>query len=146
MSCFVLDDDRNTLFGCVHHSIFDGRSMELLLDQITSGMVVGDSVDTSSGPSHYSVRRYAAMERAMEEEGKTAQHITQWEKILDDTPPRLDLDTMAHQADTQSSSLYSTQSLHLDKKIVRQQSTKPTTDKQWRRWKFHVGGSTWWTR
>ena len=58
----------------------------------------------------------------MEEEGKTAQHITQWEKILDDTPPRLDLDTMAHQADTQSSSLYSTQSLHLDKKIASEMS------------------------
>ena len=76
----------DVLLGCVHHSIADGRSMELLVQW------VGGEGRASAGAKEYSVRRYAAMEamQLCRENEWFGWAVGQWQKVLGDTPGRFE--------------------------------------------------------
>ena len=82
---FDVDSKRNILKGCVHHSISDGRSMDILLNAIVSRHVKQSTKD-------FSVRKYAALEASEEITEKYASSVEHWKRIMEDTPPRLEVD------------------------------------------------------
>ena len=82
---FAVDAEKNILKGCIHHSIADGRSMEVLFDAIGSGRVK----ETSKA---FSTRKYAALESSPEMMEKYTKSLCEFKRILGDTPPKLELD------------------------------------------------------
>ena len=115
---FALNNKTNILTGCLHHSIADGRSIALLLCWIASAEVNKASYSSSDDKEmacHYSVRRYAALENTIEEQEKEKDNIVKWKQILEDTPPKLDLDFAS-----QVQPSYSVQNVNMDKSTVSQ--------------------------
>ena len=82
---FAVDREKNILKGCIHHSIADGRSIGILLSAIATGQVKQSTKD-------YSVRKYAALEASEEMSEKYAASVEEWKRIMEDTPPRLEVD------------------------------------------------------
>ena len=79
---FAVDENTNTLMGCIHHSIADGRSVEILLRHLVPGVV----------EEQYTVRRYSALETYEDVEGVYLSSIMEWKNMLGDIAPRLEID------------------------------------------------------
>ena len=82
---FGIDNEKNILIGCVHHSIFDGRSMKIFLDAISIGKV-------KASTKEYTVRKFAAYEALAEVQNEYRSSAIALKEILGDTPPRLEVD------------------------------------------------------
>ena len=94
---FIIEKDNNVLKGCIHHSLADGWSLELLLRWIVTGYVPEKTMKCT-------VRSYAAWEAKEMEEGneRLSASIVYWEKILGDTPERFDCDMITIRRDENS--------------------------------------------
>src|SRR5210317_423370 len=82
---FGVDRNMNILHGCIHHSIADGRSLQILLEAIAAGEVKNETRD-------WSVRRYAAYEALPEVIAEQQASVERCVDMLGDTPPRLEVD------------------------------------------------------
>src|SRR6056300_644453 len=82
---FGVDRNTNILYACIHHSIADGRSMQILLEAIAAGEVKNETRD-------WSVRRYAAYEGLPEVIAEQQASVERYVEILGDTPARLEVD------------------------------------------------------
>jgi hypothetical protein len=82
---FAVGEEKNIVKGSIHHSIADGRSMEVLLEAIRTGVV-------QESTKAFSVRKYAALEASTEMVDKYTASAEDWKRMLGDTPPRLEVD------------------------------------------------------
>ena len=82
---FGVDVESNTLYGSIHHSIGDGRSIQILLDAINVGTV-------KASTSEWSIRKYAAFEALPEVVIDQRALVEKYVELLGDTPPRLEVD------------------------------------------------------
>jgi hypothetical protein len=82
---FGVDRNTNKLYACFHHSINDGRSMQILLEAIAAGEVKNETRD-------WSVRRYAAYEGLPEVIAEQQASVERYVEMLGDTPARLEVD------------------------------------------------------
>jgi len=82
---FGVDVESNTLYGSIHHSIGDGRSIQILLDAINVGTV-------KASTSEWSIRKYAAFEALPEVVNDQRALVEKYVELLGDTPPRLEVD------------------------------------------------------
>jgi len=77
---FGVDKKTNILYMNTHHSIFDGRSGQILFDAINKGAV-------KSSTRKWSIRKYAAF-KALDQRASVQKYV----ELLGDTPPRVELD------------------------------------------------------
>jgi len=82
---FGVDKKTNTLYGNIHHSIADGRSVDLLLEAIASGKVKLSS-------KQYTIRKYSAYEALPQVQEDQKELVNKCVNMLGDTPGRLELD------------------------------------------------------
>ena len=82
---FGVDLGTNTLYGSIHHSIGDGRSIQILLDAINVGT-------EKASTSEWSIRKYAAFEALPEVLDDHGALVEKYVELLGDTPLRLELD------------------------------------------------------
>ena len=82
---FAVDSEKNVLKGCIHHSICDGRSMDILLEAVVTGQVKASSKE-------FNVRKYAALEASEEMTCRYAESVEEWKRMMGDTPARLEVD------------------------------------------------------
>jgi len=68
-----------------HHSIFDGRSVQILFDAINTGAV-------KSSTRTWSIRKYAAFEALPEVVDDQRASVQKCVELLGDTPPRVEVD------------------------------------------------------
>ena len=82
---FGVDKKTNMLYGNIHHSIADGRSLQILFEAIAAGEVKNETSD-------WSVRKYAASEALPEVVDEQQEMVKSFVEMLGDTPPRLEVD------------------------------------------------------
>src|SRR6056300_1670034 len=82
---FGVDTKTNILNGNIHHSIADGRSLQILFEAIAAGEVKNETMN-------WSIRKYAALEELPEVISEQQACVERCVEMLDDTPPRLEVD------------------------------------------------------
>ena len=82
---FGVDTKRNILYGNIHHSIADGRSLQILFEAINAGAV-------KSSTEKWSIRKYSAFEALPEVVDEHRASVQKFVELLGDTPPRLEVD------------------------------------------------------
>ena len=82
---FGVDRENNMLYACIHHSIFDGKSVQVFLEAVAMGRA-------KSSTKLYNVRKYAAYEALPEVQEKYKASAVAWKDLLGDTPSRLEVD------------------------------------------------------
>eukprot|EP00560_Eucampia_antarctica_P002932 CAMPEP_0197841126 /NCGR_PEP_ID=MMETSP1437-20131217/45995_1 /TAXON_ID=49252 ORGANISM="Eucampia antarctica, Strain CCMP1452" /NCGR_SAMPLE_ID=MMETSP1437 /ASSEMBLY_ACC=CAM_ASM_001096 /LENGTH=391 /DNA_ID=CAMNT_0043450827 /DNA_START=94 /DNA_END=1266 /DNA_ORIENTATION=- len=85
---FAVDKEKNILKGSIHHSIADGRSMNVLFEAIATGHCKESTMGLT-------VRKYAALEASSEMKEKYTDSVEEWKEIMGDTLPRLAVDFTA---------------------------------------------------
>jgi len=111
---FAIERDTNVLVGSFHHSIADGRSVELFFRWIVSGNVPGIAIE-------YNVRRYAALEAKETDKDNEmfAAALTKWGGIMKDTPERFDCDVISSRSVSDiDASAYNVQKLLINVDMV----------------------------
>ena len=93
---FGVNKEKNMLLGCIHHSIADGRSMQILLKAIYEGHV-------ESSTKIYNARKYAAYEALPEVQDGYKDSVVTWKEMLGDTAPRLEVDFASSSAQPSAS-------------------------------------------
>ena len=99
---FGVDTKRNILYGNIHHSIADGRSLQILFEAINAGAV-------KSSTEKWSIRKYSAFEALPEVVDEHRASVQKFVELLGDTPPRPRLEV-----DFTSPNSYHTSSITLD--------------------------------
>src|SRR6056300_1790097 len=82
---FGVDTKTNILNGNIHHSIADGRSLQILFEAIAAGEVKNETMN-------WSIRKYAALEALPEVIVEQQACVERCVYMLGDTPPRLEVD------------------------------------------------------
>jgi hypothetical protein len=68
------------ILGNIHHSIFDGRSFQIIFEAIAAGRVKNSTGD-------WSIRKYAAFEELPEVIDEQQTSVERFVEMLGDTPP-----------------------------------------------------------
>ncbi len=117
---FGVDKKTNMLYMNTHHSIFDGRSVQILFDAINSGTGA-----VKSSTRTWSIRKYAAFEALPEVVDDQRASVQKCVEMLGDTPPRVEVD-------------FASRSSYHDSSIILDNTTRAALEKYCRREKVSL--------
>jgi hypothetical protein len=94
LALFRLSDDHYILASCIHHIVFDGWSLSLMLNEIFQSYaahIAGEGAPFA--PLAYSPIDYAAWENEQVASGRFERSLAYWKQALKDAPALMDLPT-----------------------------------------------------